>query len=124
MIGDGVRMAAYRRALSSSVRPDCVVLDIGTGTGIMAMLALRYGARRVYAIEPANIIQVARETAAANGMQDRIVFVQDLSSRASLPERVDLIVEDLRGASPWHGTHLLDVMDARNAFPEASSSAE
>lgn len=116
MIGDGVRMAAYRQALSSSVRPDSVVLDIGTGTGVMAMLALRYGARRVYAIEPSDIIQIARETAAANGMQDRIVFIQDLSSKVTLPERVDLMVEDLRGALPWYGTHLLDVIDARRRF--------
>jgi len=116
MVADSGRMAAYRQALSSSIGPESVVLDLGTGTGMMAMLALRYGAKRVYAIEPLDVIQVARETAAANGLQDRIVFIQGLSSRTSLPERVDLIVEDMRGSLPWYGTHLSDAIDARRRF--------
>src|SRR5437870_11229737 len=67
MIADRVRMEAYMQALRSAVRPGGVVVDIGTGTGIFALLACRFGARRVYAIEPNDAIQVAREIARANG---------------------------------------------------------
>mgnify|MGYP001184895145 CR=1 FL=1 len=72
MIADRVRMDAYVRALRQAVVPGSVVIDIGTGTGIFAMLACQFGARRVYAIEPDDAIQVAREIAAANGFADRI----------------------------------------------------
>jgi predicted RNA methylase len=54
MIGDSIRMRAYVQALRDAVKPGSVVLDIGTGTGIFAMLASQFGAQRVYAIEPDN----------------------------------------------------------------------
>ena len=50
MINDRVRMDAYAAALARTVTPGAVVLDIGTGTGIMALLAVRMGARQVYAL--------------------------------------------------------------------------
>jgi len=34
----------------------------------------------------------------------------------TLPERVDLIVEDMRGALPWYSTHIPDLIDARERF--------
>src|SRR5687768_12813489 len=100
MIADSIRTQAYASAIGRAIKPDSVVLDIGTGIGIFAMLACQFGARRVYAIEPDDAIQVARETAAANGFADRIEFIQGLSTRIALPERVDVIVSDLRGVLP------------------------
>ena len=41
----------------------------------MALLARHAGAARVYAVEPAGIIEVAREAARANGFADCIRFV-------------------------------------------------
>lgn len=116
MIADKVRMDAYAEALRRSVRPGSVVLDIGTGTGIMALLACRYGARKVFAIEPGNAIQVAREIAAANGFADRIEFIQAASTDVSLPERADVMVSDLRGVLSFHQKHLLVIADARERF--------
>lgn len=116
MLENRVRMPAYRAALSAAITPGAVVLDLGAGTGVMAMLACRYGARHVYAIEFSEAIQVARETAAANGLEDRITFIQGDSKKVNLPEKVDLIVEDMRGAMPWFGSHIPDVVDARRRF--------
>jgi precorrin-6B methylase 2 len=116
MIGDRVRMSAYERAIASSVAPGSVVLDLGAGTGIFSFLACLGGAKHVYAVEPASAIQVGRESAHANGMQERITFIQDLSSRATLPEPVDLLIEDMRGALPWLGKHIPDLVDARRRF--------
>lgn len=113
MIADEVRMSAYVAALEKSVKPGSVVLDIGTGTGIFAMLACRFGARRVYAIEPNDAIQTAREMAAANGLADRIVFIEELSTRVSLPEKADVIISDLRGALPLYDHNLASLKDAR-----------
>lgn len=116
MINDSVRTDAYAQALRQAVKPGSVVLDIGTGTGIFALLACRFGARRVFAIEPDDVIQVAREIAAANGYADRVEFIQDLSTRVTLPEPADVIVSDIRGQLPVYGHSLLSIIDARRRF--------
>ncbi len=113
MIADSVRMAAYARALREAVKPGSVVLDIGTGTGIFALLACRFGARRVYAVEPGDAIPVAREIAAANGCAESIEFLQARSTEISLPESADVIISDLRGVLPFHKHHLPAIVDAR-----------
>ena len=71
------RMNAFAAALRQVVTAKTVVLDIGAGTGIFALLACQYGARRVYAIEPDDAINLAREVAAANGFSDRLTCIQE-----------------------------------------------
>lgn len=116
MIEDRIRMDAYTRAIRKTVRPGSVVLEIGTGPGIFAVLACQLGARRVYAIEADPIIQVARDVAAANGCADRIEFIEDLSTRVTLPVQADVIVSDLRGILPFFQSHLPSIADARRRF--------
>jgi protein arginine N-methyltransferase 1 len=113
MIVDERRTDAYVAALQRAIRQDSVVLDIGTGTGIFAMLACRFGARHVYALEPGDGIQVARKVAQENGYSDRITFIQDLSTRITLPERADVIISDLHGVLPFYGFHIPSIKDAR-----------
>jgi protein arginine N-methyltransferase 1 len=116
MIADRVRMNAYVQAMRRTVKPGSVVLEIGTGPGIFAILACKLGARRVFAIEPAEIIQVARENAAANNCADRIEFMEDLSTRVSLPVKSDVIVSDIRGILPLFEQHIPSIADARRRF--------
>ena len=113
MIADQVRVAAYTEALRRAIRPGCTVLDIGTGTGFFAMLACRLGARKVYAVEPDDVIQLAREAARTNGCEDRIGFIHGLSTRIELPELVDVVVSDLRTVLPWFEQHIPTIVDAR-----------
>ena len=113
MIADRVRMDSFAYALKAAVRPDSVVLDIGTGAGIHALLACKFGARKVYAVEPNDAIHLAKELAQVNGFVDRIEFFQDVSTRISLPERADVIVSDLRGVLPLYGEHITSIIDAR-----------
>jgi len=113
MIADRVRTDAYAEALRRAVRPGSVVLDIGTGTGIFSLLACRFGAERVYAVEPSDTIQAAREVARASGYGDRIEFLQELSTRIDLPRRADVIVSDIRGVLPLHQRIVPSLVDAR-----------
>lgn len=113
MMRDKVRMGAFEAALRQAVTPDSVVLDIGTGTGIMAMMAVQFGAKHVYAVEPAGAITVAQKIAQANGMAEKITFIQDISTCISLPEPVDVIVSDLRGVLPLLQHHIATIADAR-----------
>lgn len=80
------------------------------------MLACKLGARRVYAVEPNDVIQLAREAAVANGFDDRIEFFQNLSTDITLPERADVIIFDLRGVLPWYQQHIPSIVDARKRF--------
>jgi type I protein arginine methyltransferase len=114
MIADNSRLAAYAAGLQRAIKPGCVVADLGTGPGFFALLACQLGAKRVYAIEPDNVIQVAREAAIANGFENKIEFIQDFSTRVTLPESVDVIVSDLRGILPWFQQHLPSIRDARS----------
>ena len=116
MIADEGRLSAYARALEMRVTPGAVVLDIGAGPGIMSLLACRAGAARVYAIEPDDVIEVAREAAAANGLSDRIQFFRAMSTAVDLPEKVDGIVADLRGVLPMNGSSIASIRDARDRF--------
>jgi Ribosomal protein L11 methyltransferase (PrmA)/Arginine methyltransferase oligomerization subdomain len=116
MIADRVRMEAYAQALRAAVRPGSVVVDIGTGPGIMAVLACQFGASRVFAIEPGEIIQVAREIAAANRCADRIEFFENVSTKVKLPVRADVIVSDLRGILPLLEQNIPSIVDARRRF--------
>jgi protein arginine N-methyltransferase 1 len=115
-LSDRVRIQSYARALERAVRPASVVIDLGTGTGIFALLACRFGARKVYAIDPSDVIQVAKEVAADNGYAERIQFLQELSTRAVLPEKADVIVSDMHGVLPWFQHHIPAIVDARKRF--------
>ena len=116
MIADRVRTGCYAQALEKAVRPGSVVLDIGTGPGILALLACKFGARKVYAVEPEGVIEVGRELAKINGFADQIDFIQDFSTRIELPEPIDVLVADLHGALPLYGTSVASILDARRRF--------
>jgi type I protein arginine methyltransferase len=116
MIADRARMKAYAQALRQTVRPGYVVLEIGTGPGMFAILACQLGASRIFAIESDEIIQVARENAAINHCADRIEFIEDLSTHVTLPVMADVIVSDMRGITPLFGHHLPSIIDARRRF--------
>jgi len=113
MLNDRERTARYLEAIAAVVKQDDVVVDIGTGTGVLALAAARAGARHVYAIEATGIGQVARELFEANGFEDRISLVEGWSTRVSLPERADVLVSEMIGHNPL-GEGLIEITcDAR-----------
>lgn len=116
MLADRVRMRAYADALAAVVKPGAVVLDLGTGVGVHAILACKLGARRVFAVEPNAAIEVGERIARDNGFSDRITFIRALSTEIDLPGPVDVIVSDLRGVLPLYGAHLESLADAKQRF--------
>lgn len=99
MVLDTPRHALYAKALDRILARGGLVLDIGAGTGIFAMLAARAGADHVIACErdPA-VASAAREIVALNGFADRITVLamdsRDLVVGRDLPDRVDVLVWD------------------------------
>ncbi|HSO46423.1 MAG TPA: 50S ribosomal protein L11 methyltransferase, partial [Rhizobiaceae bacterium] len=122
MITDAVRMDAYDAALRSAVGPGSTVIDIGAGTGIFSLLACRYGAACVIAVEPDSAIEVARASAAANGCADRIQFFQGVSTDLKIEQPADVIVSDLRGILPLLQFHIPSIIDARERLLKAGGS--
>ena len=116
MIADVGRFRAYAQAIAETVRPGDVVVEIGSGPGIFALLACRAGARRVFALEIDDSIQMARQLAATNGFADRIECWQVDSRKLQLPERANVIVADIRGTMPLFGSAVLSLNDARERF--------
>ena len=116
MLGDQVRMKAYKKAIHEVVKKGDVVADIGTGSGILAFFSAKAGARKVYAIEQNDIIEEARELAKTNGLEDRIVFVRGRSDRVELPEKVDVITSELLGSFGIEENLRRFKIDARKRF--------
>lgn len=96
LVADPHRVSAYARALRAVVRPGDRVLDVGAGTGLLAMLAARAGASRVIAVESMPIVDAARRLVAHNGLAD-VVNVVHADVRELPPEPVDVIVSDCLG---------------------------
>ncbi len=97
LLSDQVRTEAYQKAISEVVQSGDVVADIGTGSGILAFLAVRAGAKRVYAIEKESVIEEARQLTRLNHMERKITFIQGRSDRIDLPEKADVVTSELIG---------------------------
>ena len=116
MAADPIRMDAYARAIARAVKPGSVVLDLGCGTGIFTLLALRAGAARVHAVDVNPAIFLLPEIAKENGVADRVVIHHGSSLDLEPPEQVDVVVSDMRATSPLHGDHITAVRDARSRW--------
>lgn len=115
---DRPRVSAFERAISEVVRPGDVVLDLGSGTGILGLFALKAGASRVYAIDDSGLTQLEREIFAANGFADRAVCIKGLSTRVELPEKVNVIIGDLIGRFGFDGGLVEFFADARRRMAQ------
>ena len=113
MMTDPVRGHAYLAAMRETVRPGCVVADIGAGPGVLGIYAAMLGARRVFLVEPHAVVAAARALARDNGVEDRVEVIEGISTEITLPERADVIVCDLRGVLPLYGEHLRAAADMR-----------
>ncbi len=94
LIADTHRCSAFHEAILKQVRPGDVVLDIGTGTGLLAMFACQAGASRVYALEEGMIGDLAQDLFHQNGVADRIQLMRGRSSNIELPEKVDVVISE------------------------------
>jgi SAM-dependent methyltransferase len=115
-LADRPRIDAFRRAIHQIVVPGAVVADVGSGSGILGLLACEAGAGRVYSIEASGMIELARAIAARNGFANRIRFIQRQSGEVELPEPVDALVSDQIGHFGFEAGLFGFVTDARRRF--------
>ena len=117
LLQDSVRMSAYKKAIFSAVQPGDIVVDLGTGTGILAVWALQAGAKRVHAIDfNETLLQQARKRIAENGFSHRAKFYQDISYDVQLPEKCNLLISEIIGNIADNEDFLNIIKDARKRF--------
>lgn len=112
MLNDRLRTEGFLTAINSVVRTGDIVVDIGTGTGVLAVAAARAGARHVYAIESTGIAKIAKEVFAANGLAEKITLIEGRSTGVGLPEKADVMISETVGNHPFAEGILETVADA------------
>jgi protein arginine N-methyltransferase 1 len=118
ILKDKVRIPTYKQAIfgNPSLFEGKVVLDVGTGTGILALLAAKCGARKVYAVERGAMAEYATAIVARNGFADRIEVIPRAIEDVEIPEPVDIILSDWMGYCLFFETMLPSVIFARDRF--------
>jgi len=104
MLKDEVRTFAYMRSMvrNKHLFKDKIVMDVGCGTGILSMFAVEAGAKHVYAVDMANILDKAKCIVEENGMSDKITCIKGKIEEIEIGhEKVDIII------SEWMGYFLL-----------------
>jgi hypothetical protein len=110
MLADRTRLHAYGQAITA-LAPGKRVVDLGTGTGVLAILAARAGASRVIAIEESAIADMAAQVIAAANAE--VTLVRRSSHDVDVDPPADLIVHELLGSDPLAEGLLPTLCDAR-----------
>ncbi len=96
MVADRPRVDIYAQAIARHVKPGDVVVDLGTGTGVLSMLAARAGASKVYAIDISKFIELAKAFAHRSNYPN-IEFVRTHSRKLQIKEKADVVVHEQMG---------------------------
>ncbi len=123
MLADELRTTSFLSAIEATVKPGDIVVDIGTGTGVLSVFAAKAGASRVYAIEQEPIIGIAREIASRNGLSDIITFLEGSSLDIELPEKADVLITETIGNLALDEGIITWITDGRERFLKPEGTA-
>jgi len=115
MMNEQARNKAYYEALESAVTPEKVVFEIGTGSGLLAMMAARIGARQVFTCEAVELIaNTARKIVKLNNYQNQVKVLAKTSQAVQLgtdlPVKADILVHEIF-SSDLLAEHLLSAIE-------------
>ena len=118
MMNDELRNNAYLKALQSAVKDDSHVLEIGTGSGIISMMAARCKAEKITTCEMSPLIaQTAKDIIEENGFSDSINVIPikstNLKIGIDLPRRSDILVSEILSSELLGEGVLSSIEDAK-----------
>ncbi|KAH0564858.1 type I protein arginine N-methyltransferase Rmt1 [Trichoglossum hirsutum] len=119
MLKDEVRTKSYQNAIYQNrhIFKDKVVLDVGCGTAILSMFAVKAGARHVVGVDMSTIIDKAKDIVAANGMSEKITLIQGKMEEVEIPfPTVDIIISEWMGYFLLYESMLDTVLYARDKY--------
>ena len=126
MLRDVHRTESYRDFIygNPALFKDKIVLDVGCGTGILSMFAAKAGAKKVYAVDAADIVHQARSIISANGLSGTIEVIHGKMEEVVVPEKVDIIISEWMGYFLLFESMLPSVLYARDKYLRAPPSAD
>eukprot|EP00884_Botryococcus_braunii_P002802 jgi/Botrbrau1/12522/Bobra.0169s0064.1 len=118
MIEDHRRTGAYYQAVQQNKQQfeGKVVLDVGTGSGILAIFAAKAGARKVYAVEATPMAVKARTLVKGNNLSHIVEVIQGTIETVVIPEKVDIIISEWMGFFLLRESMLDSVLIARDRW--------
>jgi len=117
LLRDAARNAAFRRALEEAVKPGSYVLDIGSGTGLWAIIAAKLGAEKVVAIEREPLlIGLIKALAHDNGVADKVEVILGDSLQVQLERKFDVVISETIGHVVFDEQIVPIMIDARKRF--------
>jgi len=122
MMNDIGRTETYRKAIHGNPDnfKDKIVMDVGSGSGLLAFFAIQAGAKKVYAVEASNMHEVITELAKANGWGDKVVVVnkvlQDMNESDCPLNSVDTIIAETLGTFLFGERGIETMLVARDRF--------
>lgn len=115
LIDDRVRTGRFLDAIGCCVKAGDVVIDLGTGTGILAFAARRAGARRVIAIDQGAVVGLAAQIGRDNGIEG-IEWRRGVARELSMSTRCDVLVSECFGPMAVGGAMLDEVLRIRDRW--------
>lgn len=118
MLADGVRNRAFYEALKRVIVPGVsIVADIGCGTGVLGFMAAKLGAKQVFLLEKAEIVDVAKKLAKHNGIRN-IEIVPAHSIDVEPPVRCHVVVSETLGNYAFEENIIETLQDVRERYLE------
>ncbi|XP_055795734.1 protein arginine N-methyltransferase 8-like [Salvelinus fontinalis] len=119
MLKDEVRTLTYRNSMyhNKHAFKDKIVLDVGSGTGILSMFAAKAGAKHVYGIECSSISEYSEKIIKSNHLDSVITIFRGKVEEVELPvEKVDIIISEWMGYCLFYESMLNTVIFARDKW--------
>jgi len=93
---DEERTLAFNHAILNTIKKGDVVVDMGTGSGILALLAAKAGAKKVYAVEfDKNNVDTLSNVFKSNHVNEIISIIQGDVTEINLPEKIDVVIGEM-----------------------------
>ncbi len=112
MLSDRVRVGNYAAGIKSLIQPGQTVVDLGTGNGILSMLAAARKPKKIYALDHSRFIDVARQLADSNNI-DCIEFINKNSRSFEPSEKVDVILHEQMGDDLFSENMLENILELK-----------
>ena len=112
MIADAVRVDFYHKGIRRYIKPGDIIVDLGTGTGILSFMAAQQNPKKIYAIDHSDLIDVAKKIAEHNNINN-VTFMKINSRDFSPDEKLDVILHEQIGHALFEENMVSNLLDLK-----------